>query len=60
MRICTCGAQIKEHELKDNRVALSCQGCKRYEVIRGNTEFLTAPAGLNKEREDGVSKSEKY
>ena len=52
VRICTCGARIKEHELTDNRVAWSCQGCKRYEVIRANTEFLTAPTGHNKEREN--------
>jgi hypothetical protein len=36
----------------DNRVAWSCQGCKRYEVIRDNTDFLTAPTGHNKEREN--------
>jgi hypothetical protein len=34
MRLCKCGGEVREHELKGDRVAWTCNSCKRYEIIQ--------------------------
>lgn len=33
MRLCKCGGEVREHDLIGNRVAWTCNSCKRYEII---------------------------
>jgi len=46
MRQCKCGGKVREHVLKENRVAWTCGDCGRYEVISLKQGALT------KERDD--------
>ena len=34
MRLCKCGGEVREHELKGDKVAWTCNSCKRYEIIQ--------------------------
>jgi len=33
MKLCKCGGEVREHELKGDKVAWTCNSCKRYEII---------------------------
>jgi hypothetical protein len=33
MRLCKCGGEVREHDLIGDRVAWTCNSCKRYEII---------------------------
>jgi hypothetical protein len=47
MRQCKCGGKVREHVLKENRVAWTCGDCGRYEVI-------SLQRGAQERREDDV------
>jgi len=34
MKLCKCGGEVREHELKGDKVAWTCNSCKRYEIIQ--------------------------
>jgi hypothetical protein len=33
MRVCKCGGVVRQHQLVNNREALTCSSCGRYEVV---------------------------